>query len=135
MINSSIGRGKPTELNMIFKEKRPPKGTDGVLFAVIKVDTININSTEEPKSIPLTWAANNAISVNASVCPFLLKIAPKGTVNEATSGATPISSNVSKLNGIVAFDEFEENANNVTATYFLMNIKGFILVKIMSMSG
>lgn len=51
--------------------------------------------------------------------PFLLIVAPKGTVNDEISRETPISSNLFIFNGIVAFDDNVENAKNITDMNFL----------------
>ena len=62
-------------------------------------------------------------------------VAPKGMVNDETSLDTPISLNFSKFNGIVAFDDEDENANNITEKNFLKNFIGFNLVKMTSNVG
>ena len=58
--------------------------------------------------------------------PSMLIVAPRGIVNEATFGSTPIFfSRVSIFSGMVAFEELVENANSITGSIFRKNCSGF----------
>lgn len=129
MSRSITTRGRPTELNIIFKLKIPAIDTDGVLSVVKKIMNDIVRSVDIAKSIPCAWAANMTPVANMIMVPGWLRDDPSGMVNEEMSRETPISSRVSICRGIVAFDDDEENAKTMTGKYFLKNFIGFDLVK------
>ena len=117
--NPIISSGIPIEVNTKVKVARPENGTDGVLLeASISVKTV-VKMAEVPKSIPQYWAANIVATLCMMRVPFLLIVAPKGTVNDETTWETPISSSLCIFNGIVAFEDNVENAKNITDMNFL----------------
>ena len=70
-----------------------------------------------------------------SAAPSWLIAVPRGIVKDEMSRETPISFNLFMLNGILALEDIDENAKNITEMYFLKNFKGFNLVKIIISRG
>jgi hypothetical protein len=65
----------------------------------------------------------------------MLIVAPNGIENEDTSSETPSCDNVSNVNGIVALDDVEENANIKTDENFFMKFIGLNLVNNSNSNG
>ena len=86
---------------------------DGIPAALIEAITaviITVIRADVPKSNPQACVANIMAQPCIMAFPSMLIVAPNGIENDDTSLETPSSDNFSNVNGIVAFDDVDENA-------------------------
>lgn len=123
-----MSNGSPTDINSMFMDMIAADGIPAALIDAITAVSITVIRADVPKSRPYACVANIIAQPCMMAFPSMWMVAPNGMENDEISSETPISDSFSSVNGIVAFDDVEENANMITDANFLKNCTGFSLV-------
>ena len=118
--------GKPTDSKTIASMMVPTPGTPAVPIAAVTAVMTTVMSALVDRSMPKACATNTTATPCMMAVPLMLMVAPSGMVKDATFSSTPhLRSSVSRLSGMVAFDELVEKAKSMTGSILRKNQKGF----------